>query len=129
MSHPRARKQSLAGVAVNRRRCGELRTLLSPATSEATAGFLGVVDLKPGECVTEHWHPYSEEFLYVVSGTVQVRCDDEKFELAGGEGLHIPIGVRHRLDNHGTEPVSAVFALAPLAPRPELGHVDTEKLP
>lgn len=38
----------------------------------------------------------------------------------------MPIGVRHRVRNTGTETASIVFHLGPLAPRPELGHVDTE---
>ncbi len=41
--------------------------------------------------------------------------------------LYIPIGVRHRLRNTGDEEAFAVFHLGPLAPRPELGHVDTEQ--
>ena len=36
------------------------------------------------------------------------------------------MNVRHRLMNQGTEEVAIVFHLSPLAPRPELGHVDTE---
>jgi putative monooxygenase len=34
--------------------------------------------------------------------------------------------MRHRLRNTGSAPASVVFHLSPLAPRPELGHVDTE---
>ena len=29
----------------------------------------------------------------------------------------------------GADPAAVAFCLAPLAPRPELGHVDTEALP
>ena len=41
----------------------------------------------------------------------------------------IPIGVRHRLVNDGDETAFFVFSCGPLAPRPELGHVDTEPTP
>lgn len=38
----------------------------------------------------------------------------------------MPVNARHRLRNTGAEPAEVVFHLGPLAPRPELGHVDTE---
>ncbi|MFD0468417.1 hypothetical protein ACFQ0B_08990 [Nonomuraea thailandensis] len=49
--------------------------------------------------------------------------------LSPGEALHIPIGVRHRVENPGEAQAVAVFHLSPLAPKPSLGHVDTEPLP
>lgn len=113
----------------NRRRGGDIRTLLSPATVGATAGFLGTLTLAPGEIVTEHWHPYSEEFLYCVSGDVSITVDADERRLTGESAIHIPVGVRHRIVNDGGEPAFFVFTCGPLAPRPELGHVDTEVPP
>ena len=46
--------------------------------------------------------------------------------LHAGQALYIPINVKHRLMNQGTEEAFIVFHLGPLAPKPELGHVDTE---
>jgi aromatase len=116
-----------ADVPANRRRGGDIRALLTPGTVGATAGFLGTLSLQPGEVVTEHWHPYSEEFLYCVRGRITVRLDGANRTLAADEAVHIPIGVRHRLHNDAAEPAFLVFCLGPLAPRPELGHVDTEE--
>ena len=116
-------------VPANRRRGGAVRTLLSPATVGSTSGFTGTVELAPGEVVTEHYHPYSEEFLVVVSGRLTVRLDGVDTVVEAGTGVFIPIGVRHRLHNPGHEVASGVFSLSPLAPRPELGHVDTEEHP
>ncbi|WP_239374721.1 cupin domain-containing protein [Frankia sp. Cj5] len=113
-------------VPADRRRGGELRVLLGPRTVGSTSGFMGVATLLPGERITEHYHPYSEEFLCVTHGAITVDCDDEPVVIASGEGLYIPVGMRHRLRNTGTEQASVVFHLGPLAPRPELGHVDTE---
>ncbi|MGW8882876.1 cupin domain-containing protein, partial [Streptomyces mirabilis] len=42
------------------------------------------------------------------------------------QGLLIPPHVRHRFRNVGDVEARMVFHLGPLAPRPELGHVDTE---
>ncbi len=100
--------------------------LLGPRTVGSTSGFMGVATLLPGEKIAEHYHPYSEEFLYVATGSIVVDCDDVPVAVAAGEGLYIPIGARHRLRNTAGEPASVVFHLGPLAPRPELGHVDTE---
>lgn len=116
-------------VAANRRRGGDIRVLLSPKTVGSTSGFFGVLTLEPGEFVSEHYHPYSEEFLYVVRGELVMRVAGEPVALRSGDALMIPIEVRHRLENAGTEPAEVVFHLSPLAPRPDLGHVDTEPLP
>ena len=66
-------KIAASDVEPNRRRGGDLRTMLSPGTVESTSGFMGVLTLQPGECVTEHYHPYSEEFIYLVSGRLLAR--------------------------------------------------------
>ena len=126
---PQIRTVSIEDVPSNRRRGGDIRTILSPATVGSTAGFMGTLRLAPAEVVTEHWHPYSEEFLFCLEGAITVRLDGRELALKANEGVHIPLGVKHRLMNDGSTPAFLVFALGPLAPRPELGHVDTEQLP
>ncbi len=116
-------------VPPDRRRGGELRVLLGPRTVGSTSGFMGVATLAPGERITEHYHPYSEEFLYLTTGAITVDLDDQPVPLTAGEALYIPVNTRHRLRNTGDEPAELVFHLGPLAPRPELGHVDTETSP
>ncbi|MBV8932674.1 MAG: cupin domain-containing protein [Kutzneria sp.] len=113
-------------IPPNRRRGAEIRVLLGPATVGSTSGFMGIATLEPGESIAEHYHPYSEEFLYVISGTLVVDLDGEPFVVSADEGMLVPKDTTHRLRNNGTEQVRAVFHLGPLAPRPELGHVDTE---
>ncbi len=123
-------KVAAGAVASNHRRGGDLRVVLGPKTAGATTGFMGVLTLKPGEFVSEHYHPYSEEFLYVVRGRIVVRLDGhEEIAQDADEGLLIPRNVRHRVSNSGAEDAFVVFQLCPLAPRPELGHVDTEPAP
>ena len=120
-------KVNIADVAPNTRRGGDIRLTLSPRTVGCTSGFGGVLLLAPGEYVTEHFHPYSEEFLHVIEGELELALDGQPVALSAGDSLLVPIGVRHRLVNAGTQPARAVFHLSPLAPRPELGHVDTEQ--
>jgi putative monooxygenase len=125
----KAVKVNAADVAPNRRRGGDIRVTLSPKTVSCTSGFGGVLYLKPGEHVAEHYHPYSEEFLHVIAGELEMTLDGEPVRLSPGDSLLVPIGVRHRLVNGGEEEAHVVFHLSPLAPRPDLGHVDTEQLP
>ena len=108
------------------RRGGDLRVLLSPRTVGSTSGFMGVATIGPGDKISEHYHPYSEEFVYLVRGTLTARLDGTPHQLRAGQALYIPINVRHRFMNEGQEEAFIVFHLGPLAPRPELGHVDTE---
>jgi putative monooxygenase len=122
-------KIAAADVPPNRRRGGDLRVMLSPRSVGATSGFMGCGTLLPGEFVSEHYHPYSEEFFYVTSGTIVVRLADEPIEVHTDEGIMVPIGMRHRVENHSDQPATVVFHLGPLAPRPDLGHIDCEELP
>jgi quercetin dioxygenase-like cupin family protein len=121
--------RSTVDVPPNLRRGGEIRTVLSPGTVGCRAGFLGTLRLAPGEQINEHYHPYSEEFLFVTEGTAAVSLDDTTHMVYAQEGIWIPRNVRHRVSNVHDSVVRAVFQLAPLAPRPELGHVDTEPQP
>lgn len=113
-------------VTPNRKRGGDIRVLLSPLSVGATSGFMGLATLAAGERVREHRHPYSEEFIYVTGGAVMVMAGDEEIEVRAGEAVMIPKDTRHKLRNAGSEPATAVFHSSPLAPRPDLGHVDLE---
>jgi putative monooxygenase len=126
MSEPRRTVVSTVDVPADTRRGGELRVLLGPKTVGSTSGFMGVATLRPGERIAEHFHPYSEEFLYCARGAITVDVDDVPVPLRAGQALYVPVNTRHRLRNTGDEPSEVVFQLGPLAPRPELGHVDTE---
>jgi putative monooxygenase len=121
--------RSVDDVAPDTRRGGDVRTLLSPKSVGCTSGFMGVASILPGERISEHYHLYSEEFIYLVSGTIDAQLDGESHKLRPRQGLMIPVHVRHRLVNDGDEDAFLVFHLAPLAPRPDLGHVDTEPRP
>jgi putative monooxygenase len=121
---PQIRK--LDEMPADTRRGGDVRTLLSPKTAGSTSGFMGVATLAPGERISEHYHPYSEEFIFVVSGGLDAQLDGESHRLGARDALLIPLNVRHRLVNDGEEDAFIVFHLGPLAPRPDAGHVDTE---
>lgn len=117
---------ALDTTAHNHKRGGDVRVLLGPATVGSTSGFMGVVVVESGEAVAEHYHPYSEEFLCVIEGSLLVDLDGETRRLDVDDAVMVPVDVRHRLRNPFGARARAVFHCGPLAPRPELGHVDTE---
>ncbi|MEV7752192.1 cupin domain-containing protein [Streptomyces griseofuscus] len=121
-------KVSASQVEANTRRGGDIRVTLSPKTVGCTSGFGGTLTLVPGDHVTEHYHPYSEEFIHVIAGELEMTLDGQPVRLTAGDSLLVPIGVRHHLVNTGTETACCAFHLSPLAPRPELGHVDTDQV-
>jgi putative monooxygenase len=118
--------RTLDEMPADTRRGGEVRVLLSPKTVGSTTGFMGSATIGPGDKISEHYHPYSEEFLYVIKGQIVARLDGQPHTIYAGQGLMIPINVRHRLQNESEEEAFLIFHLCPLAPKPELGHVDTE---
>jgi putative monooxygenase len=128
--HPKAEREagffSMDEANADTRRGGDVRTLLSPKTVGSESGFMGVATLQPGDRISEHYHPYSEEFIFCVRGTITADLDDEPKEVPAGSGMMIPLNMRHRLRNEGGEEAFIVFHLSPLAPEPPLGHVDTE---
>ncbi|GGX40970.1 cupin domain-containing protein [Streptomyces noursei] len=126
MTTHRPRIVDLSETQPNRRRGGDLRAMLTPSAVGATSGFMGMALVRPGERIGEHYHPYSEEFVYVVEGALEVDLDGETYSLRPDQGLMIPPYMRHRFRNVGNTQARMVFHLGPLAPRPELGHVDTE---
>ena len=118
--------RSVDEATADTRRGGGVRTLLSPKTVDSTSGFMGVATIGAGDRISEHYHPYSEEFIYCVRGAITAQLDDQPHEVRAGQALFIPINMRHRLVNEGDEEAFIVFHLGPLAPEPHLGHVDTE---
>ena len=55
------------------------------------------------------------------------QLDGEPRQLpAQATALFVPMNCKHRLRNDGDEDAFIVFHLGPLAPRPPMGHVDTE---
>ena len=118
--------RAVAETPADTRRGGDVRTLLSPKAVGSTSGFMGVATIGAGDRISEHYHPYSEEFIFCVRGAITAQLDGEPQALSAGEALFIPINMKHRLVNDGSEEAFIVFHLGPLAPEPHLGHVDTE---
>jgi putative monooxygenase len=122
-------KIAMSSVEPSHRQGGSTRALLTPSSAGTTSGFLGHIELAPQEIITEHYHPFSDKYLYLIEGAVTVRVNGDEVSLEQDEALFVTRGQRHRIENRGNVSARLVFQIAPLAPRPELGHVDTEPVP
>ncbi len=127
MTKHRPRIVDLSETEPNTKRGGDLRAMLTPMAVGAKSGFMGLAIVQPGDRIGEHYHPYSEEFVYVVCGALEVDLDGETHPLRPDQALLIPPYMLHRFRNVGDVEARLVFHLGPLAPRPALGHVDTEE--
>ena len=108
--------RAVKDAPADHRRGGEVRVLLSPKTVGSTSGFMGVASIGPGDKISEHYHPYSEEFVYVVRGTLTARLDGVPYLLEAQQAVLIPQNVRHRLMDGDRRKSLLCFHLGPLAP-------------
>ena len=69
---------------------------------------LGYSVFTPGTELASVCHE-TEEVAYVVSGTGELRLDDEAVSFREGDALHIPAGLWHAVANTGDENVIMVF--------------------
>jgi quercetin dioxygenase-like cupin family protein len=74
-----------------------------------SATALGVSSFAPGTTTAMLSHA-TEELAYVLSGTGELRLEDEVVQYGPASALFIPAGVWHAVANTGDEPVSMVFA-------------------
>jgi putative monooxygenase len=108
---------------------GSVYPLLTPRTVGSTTGNMGLLRLNPGEWNAEHTHPFSEEYVIVLQGTLLIRIDDVPYTLQTHDALIVPINARHRLSNEGEGEVLVAYTLAPLPPAGKRMHIFTEALP
>ena len=107
---------------------GRLSWLSEPLVTAAERFSCGVVTLEPGKGHDRHNHPYSEEILYVVSGTglqtVELPGRVEEREVGPGTLVHIPTALYHSTVNNGDVPMELIAIYAPFGPEAELRELD-----
>ena len=107
---------------------GHLSWLSEPRVTAAERFSTGLVVLEPGKGHDRHNHPYSEEILYVVSGTglqtVEHPGKVEEREVGPGTLVHIPTALYHSTVNNGDVPMELIAVYAPFGPEAELRELD-----
>ena len=76
---------------------------------DAGAGFqVKRIMVKPGARLSLQMHHRRAEHWVVVSGVAAVTRGDEAFTLRENQSAYIPLGVKHRLENPGNEPLHLI---------------------
>lgn len=91
---------------------GTLKWLCNAKLSSGAAQTLGLCHIWAGKRNPRHFHPNSEEVLFMLEGTGQHSFDDEMLELHRGSVIRIPAGVRHNLNNSGAETIVCLICFS-----------------
>lgn len=85
---------------------GIIKWLVSPDQTPGAGITFGEVILLPGQGHVRHNHPFSEEILYVLSGSGEQMVDDKApFAVKPGDTIYIPTAIYHSTINTGWEPL------------------------
>ena len=76
-------------------------------------GFLAIASLAPGKEIESHIDPM-EEIYFVLSGSGEMRVDDESKQVTPGDAIWIPIGAAHSLLNNGEEDCNILVVASPV---------------
>lgn len=79
-----------------------IREILAPRNSSIMQQSLAEATLGPGAKTQAHRHPGTEEIYYILAGTGYMAIEGEKRQVAAGDGIAIPAGMRHQIQNTGT---------------------------
>ena len=84
------------------------RMLVTEARVVDNTSSLGYSVFTPGTVLAPVKHE-TEEVAYVVSGSGELRLDEEAIPFAEGDAVHIPAGLWHAVANTGDTDVVMVF--------------------
>jgi len=75
------------------------------ANESLTGASLSVIrlTLRPGQSGGTHRHPNADEVICLFQGTVRVHTPAEAILLQPGDGLTVPAGLTHQIENVGNE--------------------------
>jgi mannose-6-phosphate isomerase-like protein (cupin superfamily) len=91
----------------------EIRSILDRTNSSAANQSLAEATLPPGAATEPHRHPRSEEIYYIQRGTARMTVGTEHRDVGPGDGILIPPGTRHTIQNVGQEPLVFLCSCAP----------------
>jgi len=75
-------------------------------------GFLAIATLAPGKEIEAHVDPM-EEIYFILSGSGEMRVDDETKHVDPGDAVWIPTGSTHSLVNSGEEDCTILVVASP----------------
>ena len=90
-----------------------IRELAGVPSGNSVNQSLAEAVVPPGGETVEHYHRTSEEIYLFTAGAGRMRLGDHEREVADGDCVVIPPGVRHKLWNPGGEPLVLLCCCAP----------------
>jgi mannose-6-phosphate isomerase-like protein (cupin superfamily) len=91
----------------------EIRELLAHRNSGIRNQSLAEARVARGATTTPHYHPQTEEIYYILSGTAEMRIEDERREVGPGDAIAILPGKVHQITNTGKETLVLLCCCAP----------------
>ena len=69
--------------------------------------------MAPGKHTKPHYHQKVEEIYYVLKGKGKIKIEEEEREVGPGDGIAIPQGKRHLIQNSGTSELIFLCCCSP----------------
>lgn len=91
---------------------GSLKWVCNEKLAPGAQQTVGLATILPGHGNPLHFHPNCEEVLYVLSGCGTHTSEGHTIELKPGTTLCIPVGVKHKLTNTGSEPLKTLVTFS-----------------
>jgi mannose-6-phosphate isomerase-like protein (cupin superfamily) len=103
---------------------GEFRTpprvsklLLAPKFGGVKNVSMGMNITEVGSMIPDHKHDDSEEVLFLISGRAKIVIEGVgEWEIGPETAFYSPLGVKHRVENIGDEPLRIVWVYSPPLP-------------
>lgn len=93
------------------------KLLLAPKFGGVKNLSMGMNITEVGSMIPDHVHENSEEVLFLISGHAKIVIDGEgEWEIGPETAFYSPIGVKHRVENIGDEPLRIVWVYSPPLP-------------
>ena len=69
--------------------------------------------MPPGGLEVKHFHNLTEQFFYVLNGTLYIEIDDHEYKLDNNQGIEIPAGAVHQVLNKSKDSVRFLVISCP----------------
>jgi mannose-1-phosphate guanylyltransferase / mannose-6-phosphate isomerase len=115
---PRARVQEVKQIVESLERDGRPEAVLHATVHRPWGGYQRIdagqrfqvkrITVKPGAKLSLQKHMKRAEHWVVVRGAARVTVGERTFTLAENESTYVPVGVKHRLENCGADPLDLI---------------------
>jgi quercetin dioxygenase-like cupin family protein len=103
--------QRARDVAAAEHDWGSISWLFAGSVAPGSLTF-GYVEIAPGKKNPRHFHPNTDEVLYLFEGRLRHSLGDDVFDLAPGDAIYIPATVPHDARNDGAVTARMLVAYA-----------------